>query len=90
MARKTLSIEEFRTRINNSLATHTGGVEYGEGLIAALEEALRMTGQYHGFRYLEQHEVPDDELPGIYWVEDAEGNTDAVFNNTNPTRVHYF
>lgn len=90
MARKTIKIDEFRDVINNSLATHTGGVEYGEGLIAALESALRLANQYHGFRYLEQHEVPDGELPGIYWVEDADGNTDPVFANTNSTRVHYF
>lgn len=88
--RRTIDIHKFRESINVLLATHTSSREYGQGLIEALETALRMAGQYHGFQYLEQHEVPEHEEPGIYWVEDSEGNTDPVFTNTNPTRVRYY
>lgn len=90
MARKTIGIETFLAKINYSLATHTGGVEYGEGLVAALEEALRLADRYRGFRYLEQHEVPEGQLPGIYWEEGQQGRQEAVFLNTNPTRVQYY
>lgn len=88
--RKTISIEVFVDQINNSLATHTGGVEYGEGLVAALEEALRLANRYRGFRYLEQNEVPEGHLPGIYWKKNQQGKQEADFTNTNKTRVHYF
>ena len=90
MSRKTLKINEFTTSINELLATHTENQSYAEGLISALEQALRMTDQYHGFQYLEQHEVPEGQLPGIYWEKNQEGQREAVFTNTDRTRVRYY
>ena len=89
MAKKSFNVEQFRKEINECLAGSTCNADVRQGLINALESVLHKTGNYHGFRYLEQREVPEKELPGIYPERDPEP-VDLRFANTDRTRVTYY
>lgn len=90
MKRKTVEINRIKIRLNNLLAVHTGSEEFGSGIVAAMEELLRETDSYLGFRYLEQHEVPDNCKPGIFWKDNLQGSKEADFHNTDRTRVLFY
>lgn len=84
MARKTVSVAYVRDTINKILATSYSSQDTREGMISALTEVLCATGNYKGFRYLGESEVPLGLRPGIRWVD---GKPD--FTDTDKTRVHY-
>ena len=48
-----------------SLHSPICSVDTRQGLINSLEYVLHASGNYYGFRYLFQAEVPTGELPGI-------------------------
>lgn len=84
--RKTFSVKDFKDHINRELkADDDFPKDHRRGLIDALELVLRQTGNYQGFRYLTKEEIPVNQLPGIYWI-----NNNPVFDNTDSTRVHYY
>ena len=84
MARKTISVDYMKDTINKLLATSYCSPDVREGMISALTELLCSTGNYNGFRYLTETEVPFGLKPGIRWV-DGEPN----FTDTDQTRVCY-
>jgi hypothetical protein len=82
MSRKTIEIEKFKKSMNNILKNSRGGFEeMREGVILALEDALKMADNYQGFRFLDSREV-DSGKPGI-----RENNK---FEDTDRTRRFYF
>lgn len=93
MSRKTFSVDEFRTRINDSLC-HSHMYEHGRpwrlGLIDALESVLHSTGNYKGYRYLTSNELADGELPGIQYLNGQPAPYPERFENTDDTRRSYF
>jgi hypothetical protein len=64
MSKKTFKVQELLDQVNLSLASYSERNEIS-GMISILEFVLHQTGNYAGFRYLEQHEVPFDQKPGI-------------------------
>lgn len=84
--RKTFNVQDFKDHINRQLTTDDYfNRDHRQGLLNTLETVLHQTGNYHGFRYLTKEEIPVNQLPGIYWI-----NNNPVFDNTDPTRVHYY
>lgn len=88
MARKTFSVEELKTAINEILATSTCSPDIRKGHMSALEHVLHSTDNYRGFQYLGAEHVPPGQLPGINWGH--VGDYEASFFNTDNTRVVYF
>jgi hypothetical protein len=64
--------------------------EYRSGVIVMLENIL-MEAQYHrGFRYLTNHELPGDVLPGVrYRADGTLPDYNERFANTDDTRRVY-
>jgi len=90
MARKTISIDHLKIFVNSSLQyTKDENVDYRQGMITVLENALHETGNYNGFRYLDEEEMKDtgNSMPGIRRIE---GTEEFTFENTDRTRVRYF
>lgn len=91
MAKKTLKVEELKNTINNSLANSVTGQEFRRGLIFVLEDVLFATGNYGGFKYLKENDVPEGELPGVRY--DLHGGIlpyEQRFKETDDTRRHYY
>jgi hypothetical protein len=65
MARKTINVDELRDKTNEMLAKSTCSPDVRQGTIDILEYVLHETGNYKGFRYLTEREVPDMHLPGV-------------------------
>lgn len=86
MSKKTIKVSDLVNKVNNILQ-HTTPLdfEYANGLRTLLEFTLHQTENYNGFRYLEQREVPENELPGIRFTD---GEPD--FSNTDANRVKYY
>lgn len=88
--KKTTKVEGLRNWANEQLKNTHAGVystpEYRQGVISMLEFVLHETGNYHGFRYLDQRELPDGVMPGIWWNRIA---AESSFKNTDRTRVYY-
>lgn len=86
--RKTVSVESVRETANNMFRTGVGSSELRLGVIVLLEEILHQTGNYNGFRYLFEDEVPEHCLPGI---NSGDGKSaEEKFANTDGTRRFYF
>lgn len=81
--RKTHSVAALIEQANYSLEHDEHGPEFRKGVMMMLEKVLFDTGNYKGFRYLTEEEVPKGQEPGIRKV--AEKN---VFPDT--TRVRYY
>jgi hypothetical protein len=85
MAAKTFRVEELRGLVNYSLANSVEEqTQEMAGMIAILEQVLHDSGNYHGFTYLEQREVPPNCIPGIRPEQDDK------FENTNQFRRKYY
>lgn len=90
MSRKTISVETLRVKVNEMLAKSTCSPDIRKGMMGLLEYALHETGNYNGFSYLHQTQVPDGQLPGINSIEDnVDHSYSERFANTDETRVHY-
>jgi hypothetical protein len=91
MARKTINVTDLIETINTSIAISTCSAETRQGMMNVLEGVLHSTGNYRGFRYLTQDEVPVGEKPGINCFKSETENTyESRFLNTDRTRVQYF
>lgn len=99
MARKTFSVDTFRTNINNKLATTADTPEsfaHRISLTIILEELLMDTGNYKGYHYLSEDDMEQNgpagwARPGVrryFDEEDKFGNT-SQFANTDDTRRYY-
>jgi len=84
MARKTVDVEFVLNAVNEILKDSLCPPERRKGMINVLETILVETGNYKGFRYLGESEVPAYEKPGIWDV------TENRFDDTDSTRVQYF
>lgn len=89
MPKKTIKVEILREKINRMVAGEYGDKPYREGLLFLLADVLYGTGNYRGYRYLESHEVPEGQLPGIRRSSDGSFDTDWCFDDTDTSRVHY-
>ena len=56
-------------------------------MFQVLEDVLLDSGNYKGFRYLTEAEVPEGFKPGINSDSD---NSDTKFTNCDSTRIHYY
>ena len=83
MSKKTFKVQELLDQVNLSLASYEERNEIS-GMISLLEFVLHQTGNYNGFRYLEQREVPDDQKPGI------RHELDDLFFDTDCFRRYYY
>jgi hypothetical protein len=93
MKRKTFDVDNFRRQINNMLAASTCPAEGRKSLQIILEDVLMKTGNYNGFRYLNESAVPEGHLPGINssaFDKEPNPSPEALFQGTDNTRVFYF
>jgi len=86
MSRKTVSVDMIKAQCNLIFRTNQMSPAYRQGISELVSNILMDTGNYRGFRYLHQDEVPEDELPGIY----PSDNYDKRFEGTDPTRIQYY
>ena len=89
--RKTADISDIVETANRILAGQwpANTPEFRSGVIVMLENILMNTGHY-GFRYLTNHELPGNVLPGVRYK--ADGSIHSVeerFLNTDDTRRQY-
>lgn len=65
MARKTINVSEMIDWANGVLAMPESDVitpEHKQGVIHALDQVLHMSGNYHGFGYLDTYDSEDPEF----------------------------
>jgi hypothetical protein len=79
---KTLKVKKLKETVNQMLSQGVMGLDYRMGAISLLESVLLDTGNYDGYRYLQEREVPVLQQPGI-----REGSD---FNDTDPSRRYYY
>ena len=84
-ARKTVDIQPILDYANGFLSAKGGTKESRYGVICMLEAILFKANRYYGYRYLDQKQVSDEDLPGVRF----DNEPFAYFNNTDPTRRHY-
>ena len=68
MARVTISIQLLKDEVNKMIAQSTCEPLVREGMANVLETALLKSGNYKGFRYLNEFEVPTGEKAGCYFT----------------------
>ena len=78
------NVEEFKNHVNYILKNGFGSEDERRGYMFALEHVLFQTGNYRGYRYLRETEVPLNEKAGIHYTDDG-----ANFENTDETRREY-
>ena len=94
--RKTIKVDEFKNYVNDILKNGFGSAEERRGAMFALEHVLFQSGNYRGYRYLRETEVPVGQKAGIHYVvkESNQYSTtytvnEASFDNTDETRREY-
>lgn len=85
MSRKTVSVDVIKAQCNLILRTSEMSAAYRQGIAEVVSSILMDTGNYRGFRYLHQGEVPAGHEPGINPSDDY----DERFAGTDPTRIQY-
>jgi hypothetical protein len=90
--KKTFNVQDLIDQTNICLthgSSNPEDIQRRHGMRELLEFVLHETGNYKGYRFLEQHEVHTGCLPGIHpkIYEGDVGN--GRFLNTDPTRVKY-
>ena len=73
MSRKTFKVQELIDLVNYRNKNSKSTRDFRNGANAVLEIVLEESGNYNGFRYLTQDEVPEGELCGVILSEE-EGN----------------
>ena len=89
--RKTIEISKLVEIANGIL--QNSGFDYSDvrqGTMNLVEAALFETGNYKGFRYLDETEVGVDSLPGIRDTAISSTRGPENFKNTDRTRVRYY
>ena len=91
MSRKTINVEALKIEVNQMLAASTCDKAEREGMISVIEKVLMSTGNYRGYRYLSENEVPAFANPGIRLSDEVFVLPDATarFKDTDHTRVQY-
>lgn len=90
--RKTVDIASLVDYVNGVLAAETDDSRSQDlrmGAILALEHALHSTGNYNGFRYLTNNELPDHIQPGVRYDANGILPYEERFHNTDDTRRQY-
>lgn len=87
-ARKTVEVQPILDSVNNFLKVSEDSANRRQGHIDVITSVLFECGNYAGFRYLTQAEVPENQLPGIR-LSNVPG-FDPSYDNTDATRVHFF
>lgn len=91
MPRKTIHVEHLKKHVNDNLRLSEASPDNRQGRISLLEAMLHLTGNYKGFCYLKEDEVPAGQLPGIRTDNYVDGVVELdAFRNTDPTRVKYY
>jgi hypothetical protein len=90
--RKTIDVATLTDSVNEMLAAGWTSQEERRGMCLVLERVLFKTGNYRGYRYLTEREVPVGEKPGINPGEPSDDLDDRIarFKNTDGTRVEYY
>ena len=94
-SRKTIEVEKVKGIANRALEASMRWSEveskyvpvdryWRQGVMLMVEQVLMDSGNYKGFGYLTENEVPKGALPGIR-RDEAD-----IFENTDSTRVRYF
>lgn len=87
-SRKTVEIQPILDSVNIFLKESTDSSDRRQGNIDVINQVLFVSGNYAGFRYLTESEVPEDQLPGIRMSSVV--GVPPSFENTDSTRVHFF
>ena len=90
MARKTFKVEDLVKVVNHNLCNGGDTADTRIGMIALIEQVLHDSGNYKGYRYLTQAEIPSPHKPGIH----VDVNGDILpypnrFKDTDDTRREY-
>ena len=87
---KTIKVNEFVDKVNDMLANSTVEPEARKGIVAVADHFLHDTGNYYGFRYLRDYEVPTGHKPGINRNPDGTlPDIDTRFLDTDDTRIQF-
>lgn len=90
-AQGNFEVADLVQQTNQILASSVCVSAIRTGWISALETVLHKTGNYRGFRYLTDKEVPRDMKPGIRMGADGEMlSYEERFRDTDGTRRCYF
>ena len=90
MARKTFKVEDLVIAVNRKLRNGIDTIDTRYGMIALIEQVLHDSGNYKGYRFLTQAEIPSSHKPGIH----TDTNGDILpypdrFKDTDDTRREY-
>jgi len=92
--RKTFDVSRMKEvanqQLRDSVAECGGTPEYREGIIAMISSILHESGNYTGFMYLEECQVPAFERPGMREGMKEDGRMGWVFDDCDRTRVRFF
>ena len=97
--RKTVKVYDLIQWINAGLANEHRTVGQRQTLCTVADHVLMSSGNYEGFSYLSEDEVPEGHLPGIRKAHfDPHATIDAMtgrysdgrFTNVDYTRRAYF
>ena len=93
--RKTFKVEDFKNSVNFCLRYGLESPDHRQALITALDSILHSTGNYYGFHYLNQRDVPENHKPGLWYDFTAMIPIPMLdyqerFAHTDPTRVQYY
>ena len=90
--RKTVEISSLVDYVNGILAAETDDImsrDLRYGAILALEHALHSTGNYAGYRYLTNKELPAHIKPGVRYDDNGILDCHERFLNTDDSRRQY-
>lgn len=90
--RKTVEIESLVDYVNGILASERNDTEARDmrkGAILVLEQALFLSGNYEGYRYLTNNELPDNIKPGVRFNGTQILDYPERFDDTDDTRRMY-
>jgi hypothetical protein len=88
MAKTTIRVRDLVEKVNRMLSLSTCGAEGREALVSVISSVLHETGNYAGFRYLDEGEVPQGHLPGIVRKPSPCGDDTVSF--PDDTRVEFY
>ena len=92
-AKKTINVQELKEKVNGFLKDSTCNEDVRRGMICILETVLTDSGNYNGYNYLNQTQVPAGYKPGINI--NTVGEDPMIyciverFKETDNTRVRY-
>lgn len=92
-ARKTINVVLIIETINKNLANSVQDKDFRAGQIRVAEDILHNTGNWQGFSYLLQHEVPAGHLPGIVVFGTIEATPPEVrfeAGKVDATRIKFY